>query len=375
MRRLGSPSLAHTPQRHMLGESSYWPTGQSSSGDEDSLSMDMDTPMDASGPTFIAAMVSPEPIDRHPSITSSAALPPQKQGYSHTGSVVLASSPARPMMDRHDNCSSPTESDVGLRLGSVAAASFVSVRSTVEKDIIKTKVEEIEDAFSLLQACATTAAAKHEADKNRSESAQVDQSDVLERYWREELDALTKRHQLELQARGNEATARKEAEKLLIVDKYKQKLESFKEKVQEAENAYRQKHVQILGALDESRRELAATKASATLKHQEWLTELGAKDQQIQKLRCQLKQLQRERDDKLKWRSVAVEMASNIVELSCDATFIETPEETNMRHLSGNFVDKAVVSKAFLADLVLNSKVSENCAQCASYICHFKTNK
>lgn len=250
---------------------------------------------------------------------------------------MLASSPARPL---RTNCS-----DAAVVQPASDMAGFLS-----EGTAIKAKVEELEDAFSLLQTCATTAFAKQEAQKNHAEETHATQSEVTERYWRDEVRALETRHRLELEMRSSAERGRAEADRLLIVDKYKHKLESFKNQVQEAEKAYRDKYVQILGSLDESRRELAAEKQIQRLREEELVKEMAVKDAQIAGLRTQLEKLAKEREQKVKWRSVAIEMASNVVELSCDAAFLEPPPR-------GPPGDRAIVSKAFLADLVVNSKV------------------
>ena len=88
---------------------------------------------------------------------------------------------------------------------------------------------------------------------------------IMETQWKDEINRLKHQHSVDLTAYTATDRARREAEKALLVDKYKSRLNSFKEKLEIAEDAYRQKHIQILGALDESRREILSLKASAHL--------------------------------------------------------------------------------------------------------------
>ena len=246
---------------------------------------------------------------------------------------------------------------------SMGATSSPQLKS-LEKSVIRTKVEELEDAFSVLQTCATTATALQEADKTHSENYYENQNAVVEQYWRQEVDALIKKHKLELEAKDSENKARINAEQLLLKQKYSDKLESFKKKVQAAENSYRDKHIQILGALDESRRELLASKKAASIREENLRNEIVLLNSHLSKEMNKSKNFEYEQTQKAKWQSVAVELASNIIELSTDATFIEMPEEKfarlNSYHETNNnnlIEDRAIVSKSFLGDLALNSKV------------------
>jgi hypothetical protein len=269
-------------------------------------------------------------------------------------SILSPVAPPRPL---------PIELEADEYTVAAAESTFMSpVERQSESLFIRTKVEELEDAFSLLQTCATSASVKQEAATAHSSAYQSDQNAVLEAYWREEISALTSKHELQLAARDHTDKARKEAEKILLVDKYTKKLEKFKSSVQAAEKAYRDKHIQILGALDESRREILSMKKSFALREDELRQELAFKDKQLAKQEALAAGASKQRSEKIKWRSVAVEVASNIVELSCDATFVETPEAAVRRNYAHSQQeheeeDRAIVSKSFLYDLVVNSKV------------------
>ena len=266
---------------------------------------------------------------------------------------MTACSPPRPLPDLEEMHTDEYEPMVPTE----PSADMPRSRADIDGSIARIKAEEIEEALSLLQTCATTASVKMISDKTHSDEYYKTQNEIMEKYWKDEMNSLVKRHELEMESRANADKARKEAERLLIVDKYAKKLKSFENKLKLAENAYRAKHVQILGALDESRRELLVVKKQGTIREEELRRELDAQEKVILKLSAQLKDRESDSKEKEKWRSVAVEMCSNIIELSCDATFIETVEEQCRRNKDVNYVDKAIVSKSFLYDLVVNSKV------------------
>ncbi len=148
--------------------------------------------------------------------------------------------------------------------------------------------------------------------------------------------------------------AKFEADRSELKEKYNSKLNAFVEKVKEAEAAYNKKYLHILGCLEESRRENASIKAAAQVRDSEMLKQLDLKEKCIACMTKQLETLRVESAAKDKWRDVALELASGIIELSTGATFLSQANSTE-----GN-IQSAIVSKVFLRDLKSISKVSKS---------------
>ncbi len=225
--------------------------------------------------------------------------------------------------------------------------------------------KELNEAYAALAAQAVTEQKQIHSDKSSS-SAQFEQNmTILTQQWRDELERLKQKHELDIRSRDASDSARREAEKAILVNKYKKKISDFKNKVQAAEDAYRQKHIQILGALDESRREVLSTRAAAEVREDNLRRELDLKDREITHLLNQRDSLKQTAKEASRWRAVALELAASIVELGCDVTFVDLkPGGSERDHRGLHSMDndegvetRVLVSKQYLKDMMKNSKV------------------
>jgi hypothetical protein len=134
--------------------------------------------------------------------------------------------------------------------------------------------------------------------------------------WHAEVQSLKETYAKELGEVTAGIEARVASGTAAVVAKYKERLGAFRSKVEEAETAYRMKHVHILGALDESRREVVALKAGFEVRQREYEHQLEERGKAIDAYQRQVAGIRSSRAGAERWRSVALELAASIVELS-----------------------------------------------------------